>query len=307
MTAGLPGDLKVLELGELFSAAYCAKLLADLGADVIKVEPPGGDEARRAGPFPGDIPHPERSGLFLYLNTNKMGLTLDVSTASGREAFLRLAGWADIVVENLGPKRMRALGLAFEQLAAVSPSLIVTSISPTGQTGPYRDYQASDLVSFHMGGYGYHLGGPVDDPNADAPLKAAERQADYVAGVTAALATMAAALRRGQRGRPQHVDASAQEALVPFVFGQVARYAYEGKPQNRSRADNPATGVVAVLPTRDGHVAISPREDHLWQRWLQVMDNPPWAGDPRFKDRASRVANWAALEPLLAEWTRPER
>jgi crotonobetainyl-CoA:carnitine CoA-transferase CaiB-like acyl-CoA transferase len=296
--------LKVVELGELVAAPYAARLLADLGAEVVKVEPPGGDPARRLGPFPGDVQHAERSGLFLAMNLNKRGVTLDVGTARGRELFLRLVAWADVVVENLGPGRIDKLGLSFERLAEANRAAVVTSISPFGQSGPYRDRRATDLVSFHMSGYGYHLGGPVEDPAAEPPLKAAGRQADFVAGVNGALATLAALFARAASGLGQRVDVSTQEALMPFAFGEIARWVYEGRAPSRRAAENPPTGVVAVLPCADGHVAISPREEHLWARWVEVMGNPDWAGQARFRDRASRAAHWAQLEPLLAAWTR---
>jgi crotonobetainyl-CoA:carnitine CoA-transferase CaiB-like acyl-CoA transferase len=305
MSDGPLGDLKVVEIGGLVSAPYCAKLLADLGADVVKVEPPGiGDAARCRGPFPGDRPHPERSGLFLYLNTNKRGITLDLSMATGREILLKLLAWADVLVENLGPRRMAELGLVAECLSEVNPRLVVTAISPFGQTGLRRDERASDLVSFHAGGYASILSGPVDDPNAVAPLKAAEQQADVVAAINAAFATLAGVFARERSGLGQRVDVSEQEAMLHFVFGEVARYSFEGRTPSRRAADNPATGGVAVLPTNDGYVAISPREEHLWARWVEVMGNPPWARDDRFRDRAARSHNWSALEPLLAEWTR---
>ena len=302
--AGLLSDLRVVELGELVSAPYAAKLLADLGADVVKVEPPEGDPARRRGPFPGDAPDPEASGLFLYLNTNKRGVRLDLATPRGREALLRLAAGADLLVENLGPRRMELLGLDAAVLAAANPRLVVASISPFGQSGPYRDRAANDLVVFHMSGYGYHLGGAVEDPAREPPLKAAEAQADFVAGVNGALAALAALSARDRTGLGQRVDVAALEALVPFSFGEIARAVYEGARSGRRRAENPPTGTVAVLPTADGHVAVSPREEHLWARWLEVMGSPPWAADERFRDRAARTANWAALEPLLAAWTR---
>jgi crotonobetainyl-CoA:carnitine CoA-transferase CaiB-like acyl-CoA transferase len=302
--AGLLSDLRVVELGEMVSAPYAAKLLADLGADVVKVELPEGDPARRRGPFPSDAPDPEASGLFLYLNTNKRGVRLDLATPRGREALLRLAAGADLLVENLGPRRMELLGLGAAVLAEANPRLVVASISPFGQSGPYRDHAANDLVVFHMSGYGYHLGGAVDDPAREPPLKAAEAQADFVAGVNGALAALAALFARDRTSLGQRVDVAALEALVPFSFGEVTRAVYEGASGSRRRAENPPTGTVAVLPTADGHVAISPREEHLWARWLEVMGSPPWAADERFRDRAARTANWAALEPLLAAWTR---
>lgn len=298
-------DLKVVEVGELVAGPYAAKLLADLGADVIKVEPPGsGDPARRRGPFPGDVPDGETSGLFLYLNTNKRGVTLDLARPTGRDLFLRLIAWADVLIENLGPVAVDRLAIGFDALLTVNPGLVMTSISGLGQTGPYRDQAASDLIAFHMSGYGFRLGGAVDDPDTEPPLKAAEHQADVVAGITAALATLAALAARDLTGRGQHVDLSTLEAMIPFSFGDIARFSYEGVRGSRSRTENPPTGVVAVLPTRDGQVAISPREEHLWTRWLQVMGNPAWSADTCFATRERRAANWARLEPLLAAWTR---
>lgn len=308
MTEGLLADLKVLEVGEFISAPYCGRLLADLGADVIKVEAPGsGDSARRRGPFYRDVPHPERSGLFLVLNINKRGITLDLASATGRDLFLELVRWADVVIENLGPRALADLELEFEQLTAVKPDIVLTSISAFGQSGPYRDYKAPDLVAFHMGGYASKLGGPVQDVNEIAPLKAAEHQADYASAVNAAGGTIAALLARAQSGQGQHVDVSKQESTIPFVFSEIADVSYDGARMNRRLEDNPPTGVVAVLPTIDGYVGISPREDHLWARWIEVMGHPEWANDERFGSRAARMANWAELEPLLAAWTSQRR
>lgn len=308
MGTALLGGLKVLELGEFVSAPYCAKLLADLGADVIKIEAPeGGDPARMRGPFPQGIPHTERSGLFLYMNTNKRGVTLDISAPTGREMLLELVQRVDVVVENLGPRRLAELGLGFETLTAARADIVLTSISPFGQSGPYRDYKASDLVSFHMGGYASVVGGPVEDVDSEPPLKAAEHQAEYVAGVNAAAATMAALLGRERNGQARHVDVSKQESMVPFIFQRIAQISYQDRTPSRDLASNPADGVVAVLPTSDGYVAISPREDHLWARWMDVMGNPEWQDDERFQSRALRTANWQILEPLLMDWTSTRR
>lgn len=303
MSNGLLAGLNVLEIGDFISAPYCAKLLADLGAEVIKIEPLCGDSSRLRGPFPDDLPHPERSGLFLYMNTNKRGVTLDVATATGREILYRLAGWADVIVESLGPVHAAALGIDFGSLSAANPNLVVTSISPFGHSGPHHEYEATDLVSFHMSGYAAIIGGPVEDVSQTAPLKAAEHQADYVAAVNAALATVAGLLARSASQVAQHVEVSKQDSMVPFVFSEIARYAYDDRVHSRSLREVPSTGVVAVLPASDGFVAISPREDHLWARWLEVMGNPAWAADERFQSRSTRIEHWSELEPLIAEWT----
>ncbi|MBI4302278.1 MAG: CoA transferase, partial [Chloroflexi bacterium] len=135
----------VIDLTHHIAGPYSTKFLSDFGAEVIKIEKPGeGDPARKAGPFPGDMPHPEKSGLFLYLNTNKKGITLNLKTEAGKAIFKELVKKADVVVENFSPRVMASWGLGYEVLAAINPKLVMTSISNFGQTGPYRDYKAAD-------------------------------------------------------------------------------------------------------------------------------------------------------------------
>ena len=146
MSESALAGVKVLEYCKLVSGPYCAKLMADLGAEVIKIEEPEtGDEARQKGPFLNDIPHSERSGLFLYLNTNKLGITLNPGTPTGVRVFTELVKNADILVEDTAPGTMELLGLGYDALRQVNPSLIITSITPYGQTGPYRGYKAHHL------------------------------------------------------------------------------------------------------------------------------------------------------------------
>jgi crotonobetainyl-CoA:carnitine CoA-transferase CaiB-like acyl-CoA transferase len=187
----MPGMLEgvsVLELGQHVSAPFCAKLLVDYGADVIKVEPPGeGDVARRAGPFAGDSPHPEKSIPFLYLNTNKRGVTLNLKAETGKGILAALLQKADIVVENSPPSEAEASGLDYATLSRINPNLVVTSITPLGQTGPYRDYAAADIVTCALSGLMYHSG----DSDRE-PLRNALNQSFYVAGVNGATATLAA-------------------------------------------------------------------------------------------------------------------
>ena len=158
--------LKAVEWSDFVSGPYCGKLLADLGAEVVKVERPGvGDGARSYGPFPQDIPHPERSGLFLYLNTNKLGVTLDVRTATGAQLLSKLLEQADVLIENNPPREVEELGFAYERLRQLNPRLVMTSITPFGQTGPYRDYRSCDLISFNASGLAFvNPSDGVDDP-----------------------------------------------------------------------------------------------------------------------------------------------
>ncbi|MCI0788890.1 MAG: CoA transferase, partial [Chloroflexi bacterium] len=209
MPAGLLNGIRVLDLGSGISGPWCAKILADYGAEVIKVESPGsGDAARRMGPFAGDDPDPEKSLTFLYLNTNKKGVTLDPSSASGRRLLDRLLAEADVLVENYPPARSKELGLDYASLAEVNPQVVVTSITPFGQTGPYRDYQATDIVTYALSGLMYHSGDSDQEP-----LRNVLDQSFYVAGISAAAATQVALFARLTSGEGQHVDVSAAECL----------------------------------------------------------------------------------------------
>jgi two-component sensor histidine kinase len=183
--------IRVLEVGHLVGAAYATKLLADLGADVVKIEPPGiGDAARRRGPFPHGEAHPERSGLFLYLNANKRGITLDLTRPAGRAAFDRLVADADLLVHNVHPMDMAAHGLDYDRLSALNPRLVMTSIAPFGLTGPLAHYRATDLVLWNAGGIATLNGDPAH-PELP-PLKAFGDQAGFQAGVHAAIPSLAA-------------------------------------------------------------------------------------------------------------------
>jgi len=156
--------LKVIEYGEYISAPYCTRLLAGLGADVIKVEKTGGDEARINGPFPKDIPHPEKSGLYLSLNANKKGVTLNLDKPKGKEVFKKLIANADVLVENNIRGCMDGLGLGYDVLKAINPKLVMVSITPFGQTGPYKDWKAYHINSCGAGGMSIGTGDPAREP-----------------------------------------------------------------------------------------------------------------------------------------------
>jgi crotonobetainyl-CoA:carnitine CoA-transferase CaiB-like acyl-CoA transferase len=291
--------LKVLELCNLVSGPYCTKLLADLGAEVIKIEPPGvGDEARRRGPFLEDIPHPERSGLYLYLNTNKLGITLDVRTSSGRSILRELIEQTDIFVEDNPPAVMEELGLTYEDLKQINPRLVMTSITPFGQTGPYRDYKAYELNSFHGGGEGYLL--PMQSPNLDRePVKGGGLVGDCICGLSASLATLAAAYRMVATGVGQHVDVSKQDVLMTMVGLDIAMFANNGIRRNRSRWP-----VLMPKPTRcrDGYIMISVLSDREWGDLVEFMGNPSWAKDERFNTWWERHIYSDAINPHVGEW-----
>jgi len=308
---GLLSGVKVVELGCGVSAPYCGKVLAQLGAEVIKVEPPEGDWSRRMGPFPKDKPHAERSGLYLAMNANKFGVTLDPSSSVGQERLHRLVDAADIFVESTASGDFSGYRPIYSDLKKSNASLVMTSISSFGDWGPYADYKATDLVLYHMSGQAHGLLGPVEDPDSEPPIRAGGHQALQVAGMAAATATMMALFRRRMTGEGSHVKVSEYEALVTQGISALAGCAFgrPAPPRALSEVREAATGgVVAavggVLPCTDGYVAISPREEAQWTRWVELMGNPEWANEECFANREGRESNFPELWELVSQWTR---
>ncbi|MCS6925467.1 MAG: CoA transferase [Candidatus Binatia bacterium] len=306
MQAGALTGLKIVECSERFAGPFCTKVMADLGAEVIKIEKPGtGDVTRTYGPFPGDEPHPERSGTFLYLNTNKLGVTLDLTRPGGTELFRELIKDADILVETCPPGLLDRLGIGYRQLHAWCPRLIVTSITPFGQTGPYKEYKAYDLNCIHMGVVGYET--PfnfVTDPENQPPLKIGGHQADLLAGWTAAAATMTAVLQRELTGVGQQVDIAEIEAVAHMVRPNFALYSHEPPdgPNRRRFLRRTKWGLAYVFPCRDGHVALLALTDQHWESLKELMGHPEWAESELFATLLGRFQNIDALEAGVAAW-----
>ena len=298
MPPGALSGVRVLEVRGQVSAAYCGKVLALLGAEVIKVEPPEGDAARRMGPFPEDLPHPEKSGLFLALNLNKFSITLDLALPRDRRRFRTLARSAAVLVGDAAE-----LAAESEALRRENPGLIVTSISPFGNWGPYAGFKASDLVLFHMSGQAPGMLGPVADGDAQPPIRAGGRQAEFVTGLAAATATLMALFRRQRTGQGCRVEVSGFEAMVTQLISALANCAFDRPPPARV-APAEVVSVGGVLPCRDGYVAISPREDAQWARWVELMGQPAWADEERFRTREGRERHFADLWELVGRWTR---
>jgi benzylsuccinate CoA-transferase BbsF subunit len=294
--------IRVVELGQLVSAPYCARLFADFGADVVKVEPPEGDPARRWGPFPGDVPHPEKSGLHHFLNTNKRCVTLDPGTAAGRERLLGLLREADVLVENQAPGRMRAWGLDFASLAAVNPDLVMISITPFGQTGPYADWKGGDLNAYHLTGASHRYCGRP----GEAPLEHGTFAAEFYGAVTAATWGLAAVHGRAQVGGGQHLDVSCAEAIAAtFVGGQnIGAFAQDGAAGRRTGVGMPLGAPATIVPCKDGHVWLLALEPGQWAGLARVMGEPEWMQADMFRDMSARAQNADLIYPLLEEWTR---
>jgi crotonobetainyl-CoA:carnitine CoA-transferase CaiB-like acyl-CoA transferase len=249
-------DVRILDLTRYIAGPFCTKLFADYGADVIKVERPGeGDPARTLGPFHEDDPHPEKSGLFLYLNTNKRSITLNLKTQTGKRIFKDLVKDVDILVESFSPHVMPGLGLDYETLEKINPGLVMTSISNFGQTGPYRDFKASELIIYAMGGAMCTTG--VGDCE---PVKKAMNVIQYQGGNMAASATMIAFFGAKAQGTGQRVDVSLMETQMGAIDRRMSELlAYEYNQELTPRMD--IAGLLqypyGIFPCADGYVDVA--------------------------------------------------
>ncbi len=293
---GLEG-VKVLELGNLVSAAYATKIMADLGADVIKVEEPGGDLARRRGPFPHGNPDPEQSGLFLALNTNKRSCTWD--PMRDPTALSRLVAWADILIHNYPPARMHALGIDYDTFSEVNPALVMCSITPFGLSGPHKDYQAHELTIAHGGGWAWLSPGGSDRPDLP-PLKAAGHQADFQGGTAAATVALGAYYRALHTGHGEHIDFSTQAYIASFVDVSAPNYTYQG--QIATRLGKRVLVPWGIFPCQDGLMFVVIAEEDQWQRLVKLMGTPEWVTMDIFQGLANRAKNQDLLQFYLAEW-----
>lgn len=303
MSGGALSGLKVLEYSNFISGSYCTKLLGDLGADIIKIEKPGiGDRAREWGPFPQDIPNPEKSGLFLYLNTNKLGVTLEMGNTMGIKLFKELVKRADVLVENNPPKEIENLGINYETLHKVNPSLVMTSISYFGQTGPYRDYKGSDLISLHASGEAFiNPKRGVSDIEKEPPLKLPHHAGDFMTGLAATVCTMSAIIDRRETGRGHHVDLSEQEALAYLLSQQVDDYIEKGTSFRRATAEK--GNMSDEFPCKDGYVVLFALTDQTWASLVEIMGKPDWTMTEQCKTFNSRREHWGEVRKKIEEWT----
>ncbi|MDA0366079.1 MAG: CoA transferase, partial [Chloroflexi bacterium] len=298
--AELLDGIRVLDLTRGVAGPFATKLLADYGADVLKVEAPGGDPARREPPFFHDEPHADGSALFLHLNTNKRSLTLDLEQPEARAIVARLAATADVVVEDFAPGQLDAWGIGWERLAADRDDLVLASITPFGQSGPYRDYLASEITLQAIGGP-LHLNGIAERE----PLKLAGHVAHYHAGTVAAYAIMLTRRRVERGGAGDHIDLAAYECQAGFrdrraVF--LTHAAYTGRTIHRPAAGNRfLSGVRTAL---DGYVNLFVGAPRHLDEFLALIGRPDLAGHPEFrKSPVDMSADFAAdVEASYLAW-----
>jgi crotonobetainyl-CoA:carnitine CoA-transferase CaiB-like acyl-CoA transferase len=280
-TGGMLGPYRVLDLTDE-RGLLCGKILADLGADVIKIEKPGGNLARSIGPFYHDIPHPERSLFWFAFNTNKKGITLNIETADGKDIFKRLVKSADIVVESFDPGFMDRLGLSYPELSKINPGIIMTSITAFGQTGPYSNFKVSDIVVFAMGCLMSQCGDP-DRP----PVRPACPQSFLNAGADAAVGTMVALYYRELTGEGQYVDVSAQEGLIWSTGENVLEW-----------------DIVKLSAKRPGHEFLRPSGVHtpvIWECKDGYVSMLLFGGQPGAKTNR-RLTEWMDSEGMAPDY-----
>jgi len=303
MTEQALSGVKVLDLTWYIAGPYCTKCFADYGADVIKVErPDGGDIARRMGPFPGDIPHPEKSGLFLHVNTNKKGITLNLKTKTAKEIFKELIKGTDILVESFSPRVMPTLGLDFETLEKINPKLVMTSISNFGQTGPYRDFKATEIIQYAMGGAMECTGIPEREP-----ARLGGTVVQFQAGNVAAAAAMGALMAGKLQGVGQYLDISIMETQLGTIDRRrtiQVGYAYSGSsPYERGKDMGMGILPIGIFPCRDGYVQMLSFV-RWWPRLVKMLDMPELLSDPRFakKDDFFNPERKDEFEAILLPW-----
>ena len=297
---------RVLDLTDR-RAAFCGRLLADYGADVVKIEPPGGDPSRRLGPFPDDAPDDERSLDFLFYNTNKRSITLDLESEEGRALFRRLVADSDVVIESYDRQYLHARGIGFDDLRAENPGLIVASVTPFGGSGEWADYQGDDLVVMAASGY-MQITGEPDEP----PVRQGNEHSHYPAAQYAAVGILAALYYRdfGGGGVGQHIDVSSQEALITYYTDAHPALLWRTLGQNVTRVGTNSTLVIPLgaYPCKDGWIAagvITPREWDALAEWIhevtgndEVLNEAYRGGN---QDRAEHIDIITALFLEFAE------
>lgn len=310
-TPGPLAGVRVLELADE-KGQFCGKLLGDLGADVVKIEPPGGENCRHIGPFLDDIPHPERSLSFWYYNTSKRSITLNLETVDGRRLFQRMTATADVVLECFRPGYMASLGFDHGFLCGQSPQLILCSLTPFGQTGPWRDYLSSDLLHMAAGGEMASCGYDEADLPNGPPVAPGGGNAWHMGCHYACMAIMAALVERTLSGQGQYIDTSIHEACALTTEAAIANYVYRGevlrRQTGRHHAANPTPRT--QFRAKDGKYVCALLGGRLNPKFVnnlaEMLDRYGLAGDlkdPKYQDPAVIAENTShIIDNLVANF-----
>ena len=293
---------RVLDVSTGIAGAYCTKLLADYGARVIKIESPrAGDPLRRQSPFQDDAPHPEKSGLFLFLNTGKEGVTLDLETQTGRHLFRRLCKEADAVVESFPPDKAQVLGISYDSVAESNPALVVTSLNDFGSEGPRRNDKMTNLTVFAVSAYM----NPMGDPK-DPPVQPGGPFSGFLSGMFGCYSTLIAYLSALYDGQGQQVEVSRLEAVLASLIYDVTQYSYTGVPRQRHGRHYTKRQAlrISVQPTMDDYIAsiIGPGYERWAALWEALMGMPEVLDDERFLTLEGQEAHIDELEAKVQSW-----
>lgn len=286
--------IRILDFTRVYSGPYCTMLLADLGAEVIKVEAVGkGDDTRFFAPIKDG-----ESGYFMYLNRNKKSVTLDLKKEDGKKAALDLMKWADIVIENFSPGAMERLGLHYEEAKKVNPTIIYASISGFGQYGPYRDKVAYDAVAQAMGGM-TNLTGFLDTQ----PVRVGPAIADAATGVHMAVAILSAVLYKGRTGKGQYIDVAMMDTVFSMLENFVSIKTLTDVNPQRIGNSNPSSAPYNMYRTKDNYVVIATANNSLFQKLIQAMGQPELMEEERFSSNPNRKQYEKELDPIIEAWT----
>ncbi|MEM0452414.1 MAG: CaiB/BaiF CoA-transferase family protein [Nitrososphaerota archaeon] len=284
--------IRVLDFTRIMAGPFTTMLLGDLGADVIKVEPPGGDDTRSWGPPWIGVD----SAYFMSANRNKRSIVIDLKKPESRTIIEKLVKFSDVVVENFRPGVVKELGIDYEELSKLNPSIIYCSISGFGQTGPYRDKPGYDLVALAMSGL-MSLTGDPDRP----PVKFAVPIADLSTAIFAALSIVAALYWREKTGLGQYIDISLLDVQVLLLTHQAFNYIASGVEPKRMGSAHPNIAPYQAFETNDGYIVLTIGNDKLWRKFCECIGRVDLAEDPRFKANADRVLNKEALVQELTK------
>ncbi len=279
--------IKILDLTQIYAGPYCSMLFADMGAEVIKIEPPWGEIIRDNPPLvkqgEGGPHDRSRSGYFLTLNRNKFGITLNLKHPRAVEIFKELVKIGDVVIENYAPGVMKRLGIDYPVLREVNPRIIMCSISGFGQWGPYSERMSFDIIAQAMSGLMSITGHP-DSP----PTKVGTSLGDVTASLHAAFAIMAALWYREKTGEGQYIDVSMQECTVAILEGAIPRWTIGKELLTPIGSMNPHECPMAAFRCKDGYIIIATVGDEHWQRFCRALNRPDWAADPQYKTKRQR-------------------
>jgi crotonobetainyl-CoA:carnitine CoA-transferase CaiB-like acyl-CoA transferase len=298
---GLLDGIRILDLADE-KASFCTKLLADLGAHVVKIEKPGGDQSRRMGPFWENTSHPEKSLSFFYHNTNKLGITLDLDRERGREIFLELVKRYDIIVETFPPGYLSSLKLDFNFLKAVNRRLILVSVTGFGRKGPRKAYKSCDLVASAYGGQMYVTGSPTSPP-----LKAYGGQSYYLASLFAAIGILLAIQKRSQTGIGEHIDISLQEAVTATLEHVMIRFFSEAIIAGRQGSLH-WNHAFKIFACKDGFIHLTLFQN--WETLVEWLDSEGMAEDlkdKKWNDEDYRRQHIEHIIEVVERWTKTHR